>query len=42
MIETAEVEVSRRTARELLRFLEEMMRTIAQVDLDRILEAVAG
>jgi DNA-binding MarR family transcriptional regulator len=33
MIETAEVAERRRTARELLRFLEEMMRTIAQVDL---------
>jgi DNA-binding MarR family transcriptional regulator len=33
MIETAEVAESRKTARELLRFLEEMMRTIARVDL---------
>lgn len=33
MIETAEAVESRKTARELLRFLEEMMRTIARVDL---------
>jgi DNA-binding MarR family transcriptional regulator len=33
MIETAEVAESRKTARELLRFLEEMMRTLARVDL---------
>jgi DNA-binding MarR family transcriptional regulator len=33
MIETAQTVESRRTARELLRFLEEMMRTIARVDL---------
>jgi DNA-binding MarR family transcriptional regulator len=33
MIETAEAIESRKTARELLRFLEEMMRTIARVDL---------
>jgi DNA-binding MarR family transcriptional regulator len=33
MIETAEEVQSRKTARELLRFLEEMMRTIARVDL---------
>ena len=33
MIETAEVVESRKTARELLRFLEEMMSTIARVDL---------
>jgi DNA-binding MarR family transcriptional regulator len=33
MIETAEVAESRKTARELLRFLDEMMRTLARVDL---------
>jgi DNA-binding MarR family transcriptional regulator len=33
MIESAEAVESRRTARELLRFLEERMRTIARVDL---------
>jgi DNA-binding MarR family transcriptional regulator len=33
MTDTAEVVEGRKTARELLRFLEEMMRTIARVDL---------
>jgi DNA-binding MarR family transcriptional regulator len=33
MIETAQAVEGRKTARELLRFLEEMMRTIARVDL---------